>query len=462
MKLFPLVILLTSLLLPIHAEEPRATGISPELLGELERSLTMDDRAHLARNVLAQFDQSKVNIDWDKVIAIDRHFSHKLPAGKITNQESTGRCWMFAGLNVLRPAAAKALGVEDIEFSQSYLFFYDKLEKANMFLEGVMRSREKPLDDRLVEFLLRTPVPDGGQWCGLVELTRKYGVVPKEIMPETYSSSHSAGMNRALGLKLRQYAQEIRRLGDPARFPDLKKRALKDVYHILAVNFGRPPKTFSWRAQGKDKKLTAARTFTPQQFFHEAIGENLDDYYALFAIPGRPEGKLYEIDFDKAVYDRPNLTFVNVSVEKLKELAKASILDGRAVWFGCDVGKDTFGDKGLMVPEIHDLKSLYGMDFKLSRRDLVDTYHDSPNHAMVFSGLDLQGGRVTKWLVENSWSEKAGNDGYFTMLDEWFSDYVLMVVVHKKYLPAQVLDLFQTRAEVLPPWDPMYRALTVH
>ncbi|HTY37188.1 MAG TPA: C1 family peptidase, partial [Bacteroidota bacterium] len=371
----------------------------------------------------------------------------------------SGRCWMFSALNILRPVATKTLLCGDIEFSQNYLFFYDKLEKANLFLESIIRLKDKPYTDRYMEFLLRQPVQDGGNWLGFIELVKKYGVVPKEVMPETFSSSNSGTVNLVLGMRLRQYAIKLRNESKPEKIAELKMQALKDVYKILAMNFGLPPTTFSWRYEGEDKKVGTAKTYTPQQFYREVVNYALDDYYALYSIPTLPFDKKYEIDLDKAVFDRPNMNFVNCSLDSIKSYARKCLLANEPVWFGCDVGQETNSELGLMIPDMYDFSSLYGMDFSMSRKELFETYCSTPNHNMVFTGVDIVDDKPVKWLVENSWGEKAGKKGYLSMTDSWFDKYVQVIVVHKKYIPARTLALFDSKADLLPPWDPMFKML---
>lgn len=392
--------------LGITAWAQRPTGISTQMLDELRTGCPADAQFRAGQNALAQTDGRKLTPDWGKINSVDPIFSTRLKDQKITDQKSSGRCWMFSALNILRPVAKKSLQCGDIEFSQNYLFFYDKLEKANLFLESVIKLKDRPFTDRYMEFLLRQPVQDGGNWLGFIELVKKYGVVPKDAMPETYSSSNSGTVNAVLAMRLRQYALKLRNETKPERIAEMKLQALKDVYKILAMNFGVPPKTFAWRYEGEDKKVVAAKTYTPQQFYREVVNEALDDYYALYSIPTLAFDKKYEIDLDKAVYDRPNMYFVNVPLDSMKNLARKCLLAEQPVWFGCDVGMEMNGELGLMMPELYDFSSLYGMDFSMSRKELFETYCSSPNHNMVFTGIDIVNDKPVKWLVENSWGEK--------------------------------------------------------
>jgi len=460
--MYKFIMTLTLLAICVCGLRAQGSGsITPAVLEELERSCVPDAQLRTAQHALAQVDGNKITQNWEKIIGVDSYFSLRLKDQKITDQKQTGRCWMFSGLNIIRPIVTNRLNSEDIELSQSYLYFYEKLEKANLFLEEIIRTSDKPYTDRTVEYLLKQNVQDGQNWLGFVELVKKYGVVPKDVMPETFSSSNSGHVNYVLSLKLKQAAMKIRHETSPAQIAALKDQALKDVYRILAVNFGLPPKEFPWRYETKEKKLSELKTYTPQKFFSEIVGDALDDYYALYSIPTLAFGKKYEIDFDRTVIDQPNMYFVNCPLQDLKDFAKRSLLDSNAVWFGCDVGQQSSTENGVMTPRLYDFESLYGMDFTLSRKDLFETYSSIPTHNMVFTGIDIVDGNVKKWLVENSWGDTKGKHGYFYMLDDWFDNYVQVVVVHKKYIPKDVLALFKTKAEVLPPWDPMVKIVNM-
>lgn len=436
-----------------------AQALTPERLKQLETACPQDASFRAMKNALSQADGRKLAQDWEKTIAVDAHFSKRLPDEPVADQKASGRCWMFSGLNLFRRTAATKLGCETVELSQNYLFFYDKLEKANLYLDAIERCRDKDYTDRRVEFLLTTPLQEGGNWQGFVDLVKKYGVVPKDVMPETFSSSNSSAMNEVLALRLQVAGVRIRGAKDQAEVDSQKRLALQDVYRILAMHLGVPPAQFSWRYIGKDKQLSPLKTYTPTGFYHEAIGAALDDYIAIYSIPTLPFGKKYEIDLDRALLDGPNMAFVNCPVETLKEAAKQCLLADRLVWFGADTGQEMVSEEGLMAPGIRDYASLYGMDLSLDRKGLFEIHRSSPGHNMVFTGVDIVDGKVTKWLVENSWGDKRGKKGYFTMLDGWFDRYVQVVVVPKSFVPKPVLEAFGTKAEVLPPWNPMMRAL---
>jgi len=433
------------------------TGLSPSLLRELRSSCPDDGAFRSAYNALSQNDGAKITLNRDRINTIDDYYSNRLKDEAVTDQKSSGRCWMFSGLNTLRPSARKSLGISEIEFSESYIFFYDKLEKANVYLEAMARYRDRPISDRIVEFLFREPVQDGGNWLGFIELIKKYGVVPKEVMPETFSSSNSGQVNHVLNVRLRQYGLHIRGAKDEREIAGLRAQALKDVYKILALNFGLPPQQFPWRYEKSDKSLSPLRNYTPQEFFKQYVSIDLDDYVALYSIPTLPFYAKYEIELDKAVEDRPTMYFVNVPLDRLKSLALAMILHNEPVWFGCDVGKESNIDSGTLTTDVNDYGSLYGMDFTMSREELFQTYQSIPTHNMVLLGVDTVAGRPGKWLVENSWGEKAGKKGYLRMTDDWFDKYVQIAVIKKEFLQKDILGVLDQHPTRLPPWDPMFR-----
>ncbi len=450
-----------SLPLLLAASPLLAQALTPERLDQLAAACPQDGPFRALRNALAQSDGRKLAEDWSRITAVDAHFTKRLPDEPVANQMSSGRCWMFSGLNLFRRAAAARLGCENLEFSQNYLFFYDKLEKANLFLDAIARTRGVAHTDRRVEFLLGSPVQEGGNWQGFVDLVKKYGVVPKDVMPETFSASNSAAMNQVLFLRLKVAGVRIRAAKDAAEVEALKLQAMKDVYRILAMHLGVPPAKFDWRFVAKDKKVTPLKAWTPKTFSAATLAADLDEMVALYSIPTLPFQRKYEIDLDRALLDAPNMFFVNCPLEVLKEAATACVLSDRPVWFGADVSQDMQREEGLLMAGVRDYASLYGMDFAMDRRACFESRRSVPNHNMVFTGVDMAGGKPVKWLVENSWGEKGGKKGYYTMMDGWFDTFVQVVVVPRSVVPKAVLDVFGAKAEVLPPWDPMMSALNV-
>jgi bleomycin hydrolase len=435
-----------------------AAGLTPELIKELQASFKTDAGTRALMNAITNNDVKSLALNRELYNGYDDLFNYKIDAKGITDQQKSGRCWLFAGLNIMRPAVIKKYNLTEFELSQNHLFFWDKLEKANMFLEAVIETRERPLDDRELEVLLKDPVPDGGWWTYVVSLVEKYGAVPKEVMPETNNSNNTGMLNLLLNRLMRHDAAELRGLAAAGKkVPALEARRvemLKDVYRLLALNLGTPPQEFVWRYEDKDNKVHEA-SYTPLTFYSDVVGVKLGDYVTVFDHPAHPYNKYYRIKYCRNMPDIPDMDFVNLDVKSLRQFALKSLLAGEPTWFAADVGKQNDGKDGIFEDGIYDYRSLFGMDITLTKAERVQYFDSSPNHAMVFVGVDTLGARPLKWLVENSWGTDAGNKGLWTMYDNWFDEYVYGVIVNKKFLPAEVLALLETKPEVLPAWDPM-------
>ena len=435
-------------------------ALTPELLKDLRASFVKDAPTKAVMNAVSANSAKALVQDRETVLGVNQHFSHRIKTEGITDQKSSGRCWLFAGLNILRPTAMTALNKKGFEFSQTYLFFYDKLEKANLFLEAMIELRKKPLDDPDVTWLLKNSLPDGGQWNMVLALIDKYGAVPSDVMPETESSSNTGLMNALISSVLHRHTVALRAMDaqgkSEAELRAAKTAMLRDVYRMLVIHLGTPPETFTWRYEDKDGKIAEPQTYTPKEFYKKFVNASLDDYVCLYSVPSHPFDKLYQIRYDRNLADKPNMTFANIPIETFKALALKSVLANDPVWFGCDVGKESDSKLGLMKLGLYDYESLYGVTMKLNKKDRVLYQESVPSHAMVFVGVDVVNGKPEKWLVENSWGTKAGNNGLFTMYDSWFDEYMYTVIINKKYLPKNVLDIFKQQPEVLPPWDPMF------
>lgn len=436
-------------------------GITPEVLKILESSVDVNSpHTRALINAVAANDVRKLVVNRAvKNQLFDRNFSFKLKTRGVTDQKSSGRCWLFAGLNILRYRVAQRLNLKKFELSQSYNFFYDKLEKANLFLEKIIETRKRPITDRTVDFLLKHPIPDGGQWNMVVALVNKYGVVPKEIMPETYNTSNTRRINQLLATLLRKDAAKLRESGkSEGKLRKMKIEMLKDVYRLLVYAFGQPPKQFRWRYKDKDGKLSPWKTYTPQSFFNEFVNVDLNDYVVVYNCPAKKYYRLYSISLDRDMADRKDLTFINLPIDEVKKLTLKTLTETKEpVWFGCDVGKELLNKEGIMAPDVYDYTSLLGVDFTMTKKQRILYRHSIPTHAMVFTGVDLdENGKPVKWLVENSWGTKAGKNGMYVMYDKWFDYYLYEVVIPKKNLPPEIQKILKQKPEVVPPWDPMY------
>ena len=358
----------------------------------------------------------------------------------------------------MRPTVKEKYNLKSFEFSEAYLFFWDKLEKTNYFLETIIETRDRDIDDRELQDILEDPVPDGGWWNYAVNLIEKYGVVPKELMPETVNSSKSRWMNKTLNNLSRQYAAELREMaGEGKNMAALRQRKLemmKAVYRLLVLHFGLPPQEFTWRTADKDAHLVEI-TGTPSEFYSEAVGFGLDRFAVLCDYPSYPYGDHYQLNFSTNMPETPDMHFINVDAQKLKKYAQISIEDSVPVWFGADAGWQMERDHGIMAADIYDYESLFNIRDKLNKADRIRYRATTPNHAMIFVGADTSGGKVLKWRVENSWGSDKGNKGYWTMYDNWFDRYVFTVIIDKKYLAPEDLKLFDRKPKKIPAWDPL-------
>ncbi|MBE6205489.1 MAG: aminopeptidase [Rikenellaceae bacterium] len=432
-------------------------GISAEMLERISQSYTGSAEQRAVKNALASNSIATLAINADNLAMCDTHFSHRVKTKGITDQKSSGRCWLFTGLNVLRAKMIEKYDLPAMEFSQNYNSFYDLLEKSNLFLQAIIDTRELPLDDRKVDWLLKNPIGDGGQFTGVSNLIMKYGVVPKEAMPETYQSNSTTQMGMILKLKLREWALELRGLKE-TKAMKRKEEMLSEVYRILVECLGVPPTEFEWARYDKQGNLVSKKSYTPKSFYEEYIGEDLEhNYIMVMNDPSREYGKVYEIEYDRHVYDGENWLYVNLPIERVKELAIASIKDNTAMYFSCDVGKFLDRKKGTLDVANFDYASLFGTEFGMDKRERIQTYASGSSHAMTLIAVDLdEAGVPRKWMVENSWGAASGWQGNLIMTDEWFEEYMFRVVVEKKYVPEDILKMLEQEPILLPSWDPMF------
>ena len=431
------------------------TSITPEVLKQLEGSYTGTSAEKALRNAISNVGIAKMAINQENAGAKDKHFGIEIKNTGITDQKSSGRCWLFTGLNVLRGRAMKRLGTKDLVLSQCYLFFYDQLEKSNLFLQGIIDTRKQPIDSEMVRWLFQHPLSDGGTYTGVADLATKYGVVPADIMPETYVSNSTSEFCGHLKRKLREFGITLREKSEAGmgekQLQALKVEQLGTVYRMLVMAYGVPPAKFTW----KDKP------YTPQEFFKAYCienGEDLNkDYVMLMNDPSRPFGKVYEIDYDRHVYDGHNWLYVNLPIEELESIAIASLKDSSQIYFSCDVNKFLDRTTGIADLANFDYGSLLGTTFGMNKKQRIQTFDSGSTHAMTLMAVDLDGqGKAKKWKVENSWGSDSGANGYIIMTDEWFREYMFRIVANRRYCPASVLDLLKQKPVRLPAWDPMF------
>ena len=416
----------------------------------------------LARNALIQNDINKVAVHWENFSKINHIFSNTISKQlPVTNQKSSGRCWGFAGLNLLRLEIVKNYNLSNFEFSQNYFMFWDKLEKANYFLENILKTLDQNYDSRLMMHLLQAPVQDGGQWDMFVNLIEKYGLVPKSVMPETNHSSKSSMMNYFLTHKLRECAFILRKSKKPRttikQLRSKKEEMMSVIYSLLCMFLGNPPIKFDWSIKDKNNKFTRFNNVDPLDFYRKFTKVKLKNKVCLINAPmsNKKMNELYTIDFLGNVVGGNIIKYANVEINELKKAAIKSIKNNEAVWCGCDVGKMFNRELGIMDMDLYDYEKLFDTKFKMNKASRLEYGDSAMTHAMLFTGVDLKRNTPRKWRVENSWGDKNGDKGYYLMSDSWFDEYNYEVVVDKKYLSSKILEIFNREPNYLEPWDPM-------
>lgn len=449
-------IMLACLMAMALGAQAQQGGITQDMLNQIKSSYKHTPADKAIYNAMAETSIAVLAKNHENLANFDTNFTNKVVSHGITDQQQSGRCWLFTGLNVLRAQMMAKYGLDEMEFSQNYCFFYDQLEKANLFLQGIIDTREKPMDDKMVEWLFRNPISDGGQFTGISDVIGKYGVVPSSVMPETYSSENTSQIARLVGLKLREFGLQLRdeaAKGVKVSALEAKKtEMLSTVYRMLALAFGEPVERFTWTMNGETKE------YTPQSFYQEYLGNDLtNNYVMLMNDPSREYYKCYEIDFDRHVYDGKNWTYVNLPVEDIKAMAIESIKDSTMMYFSCDVAKFLDSKRGTLDLKNFDYESLMGTTFGMNKKQRVQTFASGSSHAMTLMAVDLdKDGKPKKWMVENSWGAEAGYKGHLIMTDEWFDEYMFRLVVEKKYVPEKVLNILKQKPIRLPAWDPMF------
>ncbi len=448
------IVVLALALVGMSAYAQPKGSISGDMLREIESSYKGTPADKAIRNALNTTSIAVLAENAENAAMIDTNFSDRVKTVGITDQKSSGRCWLFTGLNVLRAAAIDKYNLGDFQFSQSYCFFWDQLEKANLFLQAVIDTRDLPFESREVDWLFSNPISDGGTFTGVADLVTKYGLVPSDVMPESYIANNTSAMATQLktllrkdGLKLREELPGVRKKNVPSQLEGMKVEMLKEVYRVLALSFGVPPKEFEWKG----------KTYTPTQFYQELLGYDLQhNYVMLMNDPCREYGKVYEIQYDRHLYDGQNWLYVNLPVERIKEMAVASIRANKAMYFSCDVNKFLDRKKGVADLANFDYESLLGVDLSMDKKQRVMTHASGSSHAMTLIAVDVKDGAPVKWMVENSWGSSSGYKGNIIMTDEWFNEYMFRLVVEKRFVPEDVMKMLEQEPVMLPAWDPMF------
>ncbi|MBP5550511.1 MAG: C1 family peptidase [Bacilli bacterium] len=437
-----------------------ANPITCEDLARLEENYSSNQSHTILRHALSKTALADVVSSKDDIQDVDFKFSIDIPTMQATNQKSSGRCWIFAACNVLREIIGKKANIKEFEISQSYIAFYDKYEKFNYALESIIDLIDHDPDERVLSHVLNLGIQDGGQWDMFVNIVKKYGICPKNILPETFASSNTGAMNQFINVQIRKFAATAQKYYKEVGIEEVKKyknELLEKMYNFLCDCYGNPVKEFAFEYVDKDNKYHRDEVFTPNSFFDKFIGSEIDNYVSIIDSPtqDKPYGKTYTIAYLGNVIGGKEITHLNLPINRMKELVISQLKDGEIVWFGSDCGKEGNREDGIWDPNLFDFASAFGMDFSYSKEDALNYHMSVMNHAMCITGVNLVDDAPTKWKIENSWGTDRAKAGYYMMSDEWFDKYVYQAVIHKKYLNNKELKALDGKKIILKPWDPM-------
>ena len=433
--------------------------ITRKQVAELRKGFDAESSNKVAQNAVTNVQLPDLTLNRDLVQDIDDSFSTKLDDWKVTAQMRSGRCWLFATLNLLRVGAMKKMKLKNFEFSQAHIHFWDKFERANHLLESIIETSDRPVDDRTIHFLLSDPIGDGGQWNMATNLIRKHGLVPKSAYPESNSSSATRWMNAELKNILRSSACEIRAIvdggGSVEEAREHKEKRIADIWNMLCIHLGTPPKTFNWQWRDKDGDFHRNGRMTPQQFAAEFVDIDWEDYVCIVNDPRNEYYQTYTVDFLQNVAGGPPVVYLNVPSKEMKSITQKLLEDGMPVWMGCDVGKEMDRKRGLWDADLFDVEGLYGIEYGMDKADRLRHNQTMMTHAMLFTGVDVVNGRPRRWRVENSWGQDTGQKGYYTMNDSWYDQYMFEIAAPTSYLNEKMQAGLESEPVVLPAWDPM-------
>ena len=451
--------------LTVASAQSKEGGISSEMLRDIQKEIKAEPVNRALVNAVAANSIDALATNHQNAGGLDTYFSIETKKQSITDQKSSGRCWMFSGFNVLRSNYTHQHGDSiQLELSQAYLFVWDQLEKANLMLQGCVDTGKLPIDDPRVRFFFKSPIGDGGTFCGVSDLAEKYGLVPAEVMPESYSSDNTSKMRSLIASKLREYGLQLREMAQKDRkqasIDKAKTRMLSQIYRMIVMTIGEPPQTFTYAFKDKSGKAVGpAKEYTPQSFYQEVVGAPLNGTFIMaMNDPRRPYYKTYEVEYDRHTYDGHNWKYVNLPMDDIEQMAIASLKDGRKLYSSYDVGKFLDRKRGYADIENFDYASLFGTTFGMDKAQRISTFDSGSTHAMTLTAVDLgKDGQPVKWKVENSWGTSSGLNGYLIMSARWFREYMFRLVVDKQYVPEKLLKEAEQKPIMVMPEDPLFQ-----
>lgn len=433
--------------------------ITDEQIQALRKAFDTNPANKVAQNAVTSVQLPSLALNRSIIQDTANTFSTKLDDWKVTSQKSSGRCWLFAALNLFRVGAMKKMNVKNFEFSQAHIHFWDKFERSNHLLEAMIDTADRPVDDRTIHFLLSDPIGDGGQWNMAMNLIEKYGLVPKSVYPESHTSSATRWMNMELKNILRSSACELRAIlnngGSLEEARAHKEKRVSDIWNMLCIHLGTPPTSFDWQWRDKDDKFHRKGEMTPKQFASEYVDIDWRNYVCIVNDPRNVYYQTYTVDYLQNVAGGPPVVYLNVPSEEMKAVTQKLLEDGVPVWMGCDVGKEMDRKGGYWDADLFNVSGLYGVEYGMDKENRLRHGQTMMTHAMLFTGVDVVDGKPRRWRVENSWGDDSGQKGYYTMNDSWYDEYMFEIAAPKEYLTEKMLAGLETEPIVLPAWDPM-------